>query len=141
MSEDMLFVLFQQHFIKKSISGKCNLAVETLLVNLIDLSWWPFVSAEIYNFVKSNTPSWVLFTFFKACVIFYQIFIFSPNDRPSTMKLWKMFFISSKKLFSFSSYSNFCIFSLPFHTFQNQKYKWKWNNLWCHNLACINLQM
>ena len=45
--------------------------------------------------------------------IFCQIFIFSPND---------------KKLFSLSRYSNFCIFSLPFHTFQNQKNKWKWNN-------------
>ena len=28
-------------------------------------------------------------------------------------KLWKMLFISSKKLFSFSSYSNFCISILP----------------------------
>ena len=27
-------------------------------------------------------------------------------------KLWKMFFISSKKLFSFSRYLNFCIFPL-----------------------------
>ena len=39
---------------------------------------------------------------------FYQIFIFSPNDSPS--KTSKMFFISSKKLFSLSRYSNFCIF-------------------------------
>ena len=29
-------------------------------------------------------------------------------------KLWKMIFISSKKLFSFSRYSNFCISVLPF---------------------------
>ena len=28
-------------------------------------------------------------------------------------KLWKMFFISSKKLFSFSKYSSFCISVLP----------------------------
>ena len=28
-------------------------------------------------------------------------------------KLWKMFFISSKKLFSFSRYSNFCISTFP----------------------------
>ena len=55
-------------------------------------------------------------------------------------KLWKMlFFISSEKLFS--RYSHFCIFSLPFHIFQIQKGKWKWNNLWCHELACINLQL
>ena len=42
-------------------------------------------------------------------------------------KLWKMLFISSKKLFSFSRYSNVCNF--PFHAFQIQKDKWKWNNL------------
>ena len=136
---------------------------------------------------------------------FYQIFIF--NKIIALQKLWKMFFISSKKLFSFSRYSNFyisifpsfslsvialgvdptyilklmsaifyqifissqndshlktmknvflfhlkssscsrdiqifVIFSFPFHTFQIQKDKWKWNNLWCHELACINLQM
>ena len=34
--------------------------------------------------------------------------IFSSNDR--FQKLWKMFFISSKKLFPFSRYSNFCRF-------------------------------
>ena len=35
--------------------------------------------------------------------IFYQIFIFSPNDS-------QMFFISSKKLFSLLRYLNFCDF-------------------------------
>ena len=45
--------------------------------------------------------------------IFYQIFICAPNDSPSkTMKNAKMF-ISSKKLFSFSRYLNFCISFLP----------------------------
>ena len=45
---------------------------------------------------------------FKACVRFFlKIFIFSPYDSPS--ELWKMLFISSKKLFSFSRYSIFCI--------------------------------
>ena len=39
------------------------------------------------------------------------LFIFSPNDSPS--KTMKMLFISSKKLFSFSRYSNFCISVLP----------------------------
>ena len=55
--------------------------------------------------------------------------------------LWKMFFIWSKNLFSFLRYPNFCNFSLPFHTFEIQKGKWKWNNSWCHKLAWINLQM
>ena len=30
-------------------------------------------------------------------------------------------------------------FSLPFHTFEIQKEKWKWNNLWCHKLTCMIL--
>ena len=58
--------------------------------------------------------------------ISYEIFIFSPNDSPQKLK---NIFISSKKLFSFSRYSNVCNFSLPFHIFQIQKNKWKWNNL------------
>ena len=44
--------------------------------------------------------------------IFYQIFIFY---------LIKMFFISSKKLFSFSIYSNFCIFFPSFPHFSDLK--------------------
>ena len=43
--------------------------------------------------------------------IFYQNFIF--HQIIALKKLWKMFFISSKKLFSFSRYSNFCIFIFP----------------------------
>ena len=38
--------------------------------------------------------------------IFYQIFIFSPNDSPS--KIMKNVFISLKKLFSLQRYSHFC---------------------------------
>ena len=53
--------------------------------------------------------------------IFYQIFIFSPNNSP--LKTMKKFFFPSKKLFSFSRCSSFCSFSLPFHTFQIQKGK------------------
>ena len=49
---------------------------------------------------------------FKACVCYFlSNFYFSPNDSPS--KTTKKFFISSKKLFFFSRYSNFCIFAFP----------------------------
>ena len=44
-------------------------------------------------------------------VIFCQIFIF--RQMIAIQKIWKMFFISSKKLFSFSRYSNFVILSSP----------------------------
>ena len=43
--------------------------------------------------------------------IFYQIFIF--HQMIALQKLWKMFFISSKKLFSFLRYLNFYIFVFP----------------------------
>ena len=72
--------------------------------------------------------------------IFFIIFLFfSPSDSPS----------KTEKCFSFHPKSSFCswdiqifvISPLPFHTFQIQKDKWKWNNSWCHELACINLQV
>ena len=59
--------------------------------------------------------------------IFYQICIFSPNASP--LKTMKNVFVLSKKLFLFLRYSNFYGFFLPFHTFQIQRDKWKWNNL------------
>ena len=43
--------------------------------------------------------------------IFYQIAIF--HEMIALQKLWKIFFISSKKLFLFLRYSNFCFFVLP----------------------------
>ena len=43
--------------------------------------------------------------------IFYQLFI-SPQ-MIADQKLWKMLFISFKKLFLFSRYSNFCICIFP----------------------------
>ena len=51
--------------------------------------------------------------------IFYQIFLFSPND--SSSKTMKNVFISSKKLFSFSRYSNFCNFFPSFPHFPDTK--------------------
>ena len=58
-----------------------------------------------------------------ASAIFYQIFIF--QQMIALQKLWKMFFISSKKLFLFSRYSNFCVFvHFLFDIFRR---KWHWN--------------
>ena len=52
------------------------------------------------------------FNFWSSCLLFFYQMI-------GLQKLWKMCFISSKKLFSFSRYSDFCNF-FPFHTFQIQ---------------------
>ena len=59
--------------------------------------------------------------------IFYQIFIFSSNDRP--LKPMKNVFYFIEKVLFILEIFNFCNFSLPFYTFQIQKGKWKWNNL------------
>ena len=71
--------------------------------------------------------------------IFYQIFIFSPNDTPS--KTVKNVLFHLKSSFCSQDIQIFVIFPLPLHTFQVQKNKWKWNNLRSHELACINLQV
>ena len=53
------------------------------------------------------------FLFIKACVCYFLLnFYFSPNDSPSKM-MKNVFFISCKKLFSFSRYSNFGNSSAP----------------------------
>ena len=77
----------------------------------------------------------------KACAIFfYQIFIFSPND--SLLRNYEKCFLFILKSSCRSGDNQiFVIFSLPSHTFLIQKDQWKWNNLWCHELACINFQM
>ena len=75
-----------------------------------------------------------------ASAIFYQIFIFSTNDSLSkTVKNVLKFHLKSS--FRSRDIKIFCNFPLPLHTSQIQMNKWKWNNLWCHKLACINLRV
>ena len=66
---------------------------------------------------------------FRACVrYFLSNFYFSPKDGPSkTMK--SVFLFHLKSSFGSRDIQIFVIFSLPFHTFQIQKDKQKWNNL------------
>ena len=71
--------------------------------------------------------------------VFYQIFIFSPNDSLSkTIK--NVFLFNLKSSFRSQDVQIFVFFSLPFHIFQTQKDKWDWNNLsWIclHKLADV----
>ena len=61
--------------------------------------------------------------------MFYKIFIFSPNDSPlKTMK--NVFLFHLKSSFRSGNIQFFVIFSRPFHTFQLQKDKWKWNSFY-----------
>ena len=69
-----------------------------------------------YKIILLISSNWQL----KACVrYFYQIFISSPNDSP--LETMKNVFISSKKLFSFLRYSNFCNFFLHIPHFPDTK--------------------
>ena len=70
--------------------------------------------------------------------IFYQLFI--SHQRIALQKLLKMFFISSKKLFSFSRYAIFCISVFPFflsvsHCFRGWS---KINIKVCDIINCLN---
>ena len=71
--------------------------------------------------------------------IFYQIIFFSTNDNP--LKTEECFLFHLKSSIRSRDIQIFVIFYLPFQAFQIQKDKWKWDNLWCHELTCINLQM
>ena len=70
--------------------------------------------------------------------IFHQFYIF--HQMIALQKLWKKIFISSKKLFSFLRYSNFCIFIFPYffpvsHCFRG----WFKKNLKvCDVITCLN---
>ena len=73
----------------------------------------PYFLSNFYFFTK-----WQLFKNYEKCFLFHLKSSFRSRDI--------QFFV---------------IFSLPFHTFLIQKDKWKCNNLWCHELICMNLQM
>ena len=78
---------------------------------------------------------------FKTCVhsflLFHQmihLFLFTFFSS-ATMKNG---FFHPKSSFGSWNIQIFVTFFLPYHTFQIQKDKWKWNDFWCHELACIN---
>ena len=80
----------------------------------------------------------------KACVLYFlsNLYFFTkwqPFKNCEKCFLFDLF--NLKSFFSSRDIQIFIIFPLPFHTFQIQKNKWKWNNLWCYELACINLQV
>ena len=66
----------------------------------IDCFLWSVSRFKLLNTLKLVSAVFVKFSFF------YQMI--------ALQKLWKMLFISSKKLFSFSRYSNICISVLLF---------------------------
>ena len=80
------------------------------------------------KFVVFKLLLMVKYAFLKpVSTIFINFLFFSPNDRP--LKTMKFFLFHLKSSFHSQDIQIFVIFSLPFHTFQIQKDKWKWNNL------------
>ena len=81
------------------------------LIRQIWSNWFDRVLAAISQCLIGLT-NYVSFFFLKlVSAIFHQFFIF--KQMIALQKLWKMFFISSKKLFSFSRYSNFYVSVFP----------------------------
>ena len=75
---------------------------------------------------------------YKACVRYFlsNFYFFIKWHALKNYEKYFLFHLNSS--FHSQDIQNFVIFSLPFHTVQG---KLKWNNLWCHKLACINFQM
>ena len=73
----------------------------------------PFsATGGMVEFPQQGKPWSLDFSYLKlVSAIFYHFFIF--HQMIALQKLWKMFFSSSKKLFSFSRYSNFRFSSSP----------------------------
>ena len=140
--------------------GVCLLDVSySLWIDFMERLWWgsvlvPLVhSFNFFSFFISMQYFSYLKTWSLICSLNHGIdFCASvPLEWPVWLNGWVFVYelsgcrfessCSHLKLVSTIFYQTFVIFPLPFHTFQIQKNKWKWNNLWCHELACINLQV
>ena len=102
-----------------------------------------FLNLCICIYVQTQNYTKIIYTWSKLLKlvsgIFYQIFIFLPNEPFKNYE--KCFLFHLKSTFRSQDIQIFVIFPLPFHTFQIQKDKWNLNNLLCHELTCINLQV
>ena len=87
---------------------------------------WSFTSLYLQHWVTTPKKQVVLQNQLKACVCYFRSIFFSPNDSPS--KTVKCFLFHLKISFHFWDIQIFVFFTLPFHFFQIQKEKWKWNN-------------
>ena len=101
------------HRVKQNLHIHFESADNTLgFDSIFDFCMWTFCSNESAEFEKNLHKAFTLaFDLKLVSATFYQIFIF--HQIIALQKLWKIFFISSKKLFLFLRYSNFCIFVFP----------------------------
>ena len=79
----------------------------------ITIEWQLLVLNSYNSFIQLLIASeWKTLSLKLVSAIFIKFLFF--HQMIALQKLWKILFISSKKLFSFSRYSNVCIFVLPF---------------------------
>ena len=134
-------LLFSFSYIYKNYSGY-SIAQDNLYLRLYfhsaRNSWSLIIPVGIYMFKVNNRNArtrcqicskltiktserrhWRRFGVFtvKACVRYFFIKFLVFHQLIAPQKLWKVFFISTKKHFSFSRYSNFCNFFSSFPHF------------------------
>ena len=85
---------------------------------------WIWFRSSILN------PNWAYLKLVSAIFIKFLFF----HQMIALQKLWKMLFISSKMLFSFSRYSIFCIFVLPYFSTCRCFREWSKINLEIHDV-------
>ena len=100
-------------------------------VTLLFFFCWVYISETVSKIIDGKMYLKLVSAIFYEILILHQMIVLQ--------KLWKMFFISSKKLFSFSRYSNFCISTFPsFSPCQpllESLIQDKSSSLWCHQLS------
>ena len=107
---------------------ECNFFAEPLLC-----TWWLHFWENIFILGPKSVSSFSCniqqqtYLLKLVSAIFSEVFIF--HQTVALQKLWKMFFISSTKLFLFSRFSNFCIFS-PCQPFLERLIQDKSQSLW-----------
>ena len=106
----------------------CNFFAEPL-----PCTWWLYFWENIFILGPKSVSSFSCniqqqtYLLKLVSAIFSEVFIF--HQTVALQKLWKMFFISSTKLFLFSRFSNFCIFS-PCQPFLERLIQDKSQSLW-----------
>ena len=95
-----------------------------------------FQDSNILKF-PNNFP-WKTASFRLVFTIFFKVFIF--HQMIALQKLWKMFLISSKKLFSLFRYLKFCIFLFPCFFLVSHCFRgWSNKNLKIYDVInCLN---
>ena len=109
------------------------------MVRCIRLTPAPNLLFKLFSVLYHDV--WHALAEIKACVCDFLSNFYIFTKWQSFKNYEKCFLFHQKSSFRPRDIRIFVIFSLPFHSFQIQNDRWKWNYLWRHQLACINLLM